>query len=78
MIADAKEAGQIPAGQGGPARYLEQHPDIVRALQHYWINAERLHSLNVLFLEAEERVLRRAQIERQNADLLTQDSVLWH
>jgi predicted nucleic acid-binding protein len=76
MLADARATGQLPAGQGNPARYLREHPEIVRALQNYWTDAQRIFSLNLLFLETEESILRRAQIERQNVGLLTNDSTI--
>ncbi len=76
MLAEARTTGQIPAGQQNPAKYLRDHPDIVRTLRGYWASAQRIFSLNLLFLETEEKILRRAQIERQSAGLLTNDSVI--
>jgi predicted nucleic acid-binding protein len=76
MVAEARAGGHIPGGQNNPARYLREHPEIVRALRSYWTDAQRIFSMNLLFLETEENILRRAQIERQNHGLLTNDSTI--
>jgi len=76
MLAEARATGQIPAGQNNPARYLKNHPAIIRALRDYWTNLQRVFSLNLLILENEETILRSAQTERENTGLLTIDSVI--
>ena len=76
MLAEARTKGHIPATQNNPARYLKNHPVIVASLRDYWTNVQRVFSLNLLFLETEETILRQAQVERQNAGLLTIDSVI--
>jgi predicted nucleic acid-binding protein len=76
MLAEAKASRIIPEGQQNPAKYLRSHPDTVKALRHYWASTRRLFSLNLVFLETEEIILRQAQIERQNTGLLTIDSVI--
>jgi predicted nucleic acid-binding protein len=76
MIAEAIAGNQIPPAQRNAAKFLKEHPAIVSAMRGYWTNTERMFSLNLLFLETEESVMRQAQIERQNAGLLTVDSTI--
>lgn len=76
MVLEAKAKGQIPAGQNNPARFLKDHPPIVRALRDYWTHTERIFRLNLLLLESEEKILRRAEVERRHTGLLTMDSVI--
>lgn len=76
MVAEARAKGHIPLGQNNPGGYLKRHPAIVVALQDYWLETQRLLSLNLLFLDLEEGILRQSQLERQAAGLLTTDSVV--
>jgi predicted nucleic acid-binding protein len=68
MMGDARAQGHRGS--------LKGHPEIIRGLRNYWIEAERLFALNLLFLEAETSILRQAQLERQNAGLRPIDSVI--
>ena len=76
MIADARQKGHLPATTSKPAKYLGQHPELIASLRDYWTDVQRVLSLNLLFLECEDSILRQAQIERQDAGLLTNDSVI--
>lgn len=76
MISEARQKGLLPRAGGGPAKFLRENPDIVKSLRDYWTDSQRIFSLNLLFLEVEEPILRQAQMERQNAGLLTNDSVI--
>ena len=74
MLAEARQKGHLQGTGGSPAKFLKQHPNIVSTLTSYWVDIQRIFSLNLLFLEAEESVLRQAQVERQGAGLLSTDS----
>ena len=76
MVSEARKKGHLPAEGGNPGRFLKAHPEIIGALRDYWVDAERIFSLNLLFLEADEPILRQAQVERQNAGLRPMDSVI--
>jgi predicted nucleic acid-binding protein len=56
--------------------YLSAHPEKVQTLSDYWVNTQRILALNILFVPLEEQILTRAQIERVNAGVLTNDSVI--
>ncbi len=49
---------------------------MVLGLTDYWRNTERLLALNLLFVPANEAILRGAHAERQAAGLLTNDSMI--
>jgi len=76
MVAEARRKGHLPAVGGNPGKFLRQNPVIASVLRDYWIDVDRIFSLNLLFLEADEPILRQAQIERENAGLLPMDSVI--
>ena len=76
MISDARKNGLLPAPGRSPAKYLKEHPQIVRSLRAYWADAQRIFSLNLLFLEADEAILKQAQLEREDTGLRTMDSVI--
>ncbi|MBZ5510667.1 MAG: type II toxin-antitoxin system VapC family toxin [Acidobacteriia bacterium] len=59
-----------------PMKYLSEHPEQVKVLTDYWANTQRLLALNLLFLPVERDIVTSAQTERQNAGLLTNDSVI--
>lgn len=59
-----------------PMKYLSTHPEQVKKLAEYWINTERLLSLNLLFLPLEIEILNLAQDERTTSGLLTNDSMI--
>ena len=56
--------------------YLSEHPEQVKLLSDYWQNTLRLLALNILFLPMEDDIERKAQTERVNAGLLTNDSII--
>ena len=58
------------------AGYLANHPEQVRLLTDYWVNTQRLLALNIVFLPMEQDIVVRAQTERVNAGLLTNDSII--
>ena len=74
MIAEAKSKNLIPGG--GPAKALEANPPVVSALRDYWQNVLRILNMNLLLLTLSDRIFRGAQNERQNAGLLTNDSLV--
>ena len=55
---------------------LENNPEQVKTLSDYWRNTERLLALNIVLLPMEKGIVVRAQIERANAGLLTNDSII--
>lgn len=57
-------------------KYLADHPEQVKQLTNYWINTQRILALNLLFVPIEEDIVVEAQTERQNAGLLTNDSII--
>ena len=59
-----------------PADQLRAKFRIVSVLTDYWRQTERMLSLNLLFLSTEESIVRRAQVERAAAGLLTNDSMI--
>jgi predicted nucleic acid-binding protein len=73
MKAEALQKG-LCAAQA--LNYLSTHPQQVRVLKDYWINTQRLFSLNLLFIPLEQDILEGAQTERETAGLLTNDSML--
>jgi len=76
MMGEARQKGLFAGQQEKGARYLSRHPEQVKALVDYWRNTVRLLALNVLLLPMELHIVRGAQVERENAGLLTNDSVL--
>ncbi len=75
MIGEAQHKGLFTATEKG-AKYLAKHPDQVKMLSAYWVNTVRLLTLNILLLPMEEGIVKRAQLERVNAGLLTNDSLI--
>jgi predicted nucleic acid-binding protein len=73
MIAEALAKGLIT---GGGAKGLRQNFSLIPSLTDYWRNTERLLALNMLFMAVNEAILRGAQVERQAAALLTNDSMI--
>jgi predicted nucleic acid-binding protein len=59
-----------------PRQKLAEHPEWVKALTDYWVNTQRLLSLNLLFLTVDEDTIRNAQAERTAAGLLNSDSII--
>ncbi len=73
MVAEALSKGLITSGR---AKDLRAKPGLISQLHDYWRNTERLLALNLLFLAVNEAILRGAQLERQAANLLTNDSLI--
>jgi predicted nucleic acid-binding protein len=73
MIAEALSKGLIA---GGGTKGLRQDFSLIPSLTDYWQNTERLLALNMLFMPVNEAILRGAQVERQAAALLTNDSMI--
>jgi len=70
------EAVQKGFCSGQAMKYLAEHPDVVGKLADYWVNAERLLALNLLFVPVDEEIVRSAQAERVSAGLMTNDSIM--
>jgi predicted nucleic acid-binding protein len=73
MIAEALFKGLIT---GGGARVLRNKFRQIPALTDYWRDTERILALNLLFIPVNETVVRNAQVVRQEAGLLTNDSMI--
>jgi predicted nucleic acid-binding protein len=59
-----------------PRKTLNQHPERVRQLTDYWLEVERLLTLNLLILTVDEDTIRVAQKERERFGLLNNDSLI--
>jgi|SRR5579859_3424134 len=57
-------------------RHLEEHPDIVKSLTHYWAGTKNVLEMNLLFLSVDEGIIRSAQPIRQHFGLLNNDSLI--
>ena len=73
MIAEALSKGLIPAGG---ARALRNKFQQIPTLTDYWLNTQRMLALNLLFMPVNETIIRNAQSVRQEAGLLTNDSMI--
>ena len=73
MIAEAVAKGVITAGG---AKALRGKFRQIPALTEYWRYTERMLALNLLFAPVNEIIIRTAQAVRQEAGLLTNDSLL--
>jgi predicted nucleic acid-binding protein len=73
MIAEALSKGLIPAGG---ARALRNKFQQIPTLTDYWLNTQRMLALNLLFMPVNETIIRNAQTVRQEAGLLTNDSMI--
>lgn len=73
MLAEAKSKGLIPSPN--PKELLKNYK-IIPNWVNYWHNTQRILALNLLFIGSNGSLLRRAQVERQNACLLTNDSMI--
>ena len=73
MVAEALAKGLI--GRGG-AKALRQNRTVIPTLSDYWHTTERVLALNLVFMPADEAIVRGAQAERQAAALLTNDSMI--
>ena len=73
MVAEALSKGLITAGG---AKALRKRFQQIPILTDYWLNTERMLALNLLFMPVNETIIRRAQAVRQEAGLLTNDSMI--
>jgi predicted nucleic acid-binding protein len=73
MIAEALSTGLITAGG---ARALRNKFQQIPALTDYWLDTQRMLALNLLFMPVNETIIRNAQTVRQEAGLLTNDSMI--
>lgn len=73
MIAEALSRGLITAGGARALRYKFQQ---IPTLTDYWLNTQRMLALNLLFMPVNETIIRNAQTVRQEAGLLTNDSMI--
>jgi predicted nucleic acid-binding protein len=73
MIAEAHDKGLITQ-----PRYalLSKHPTIIPMLIEYWRQTDKILRQNMLFLSSDEAILRNAQVERDNCQLFTNDSMI--
>ena len=73
MIAEALSKGLITAGG---AKALRNKFQQIPTLTDYWLNTQRMLALNLLFMPVNETIIRNAQTVRQEAGLLTNDSMI--
>ncbi len=73
MVAEALSRGLITRAT---AKRLRENAGLISGLIDYWKNIERLLALNLLFVPVNEAIVRGAQVERQAAGLLTNDSMI--
>ena len=74
MLAEALSKGLIKKESAGDMR--KHAKTIIPSLADYWLNTERILSLNLLLLPTDDSMLRQAQVERRQAGLLTNDSMI--
>jgi predicted nucleic acid-binding protein len=73
MLAEAKSKGVIASG--GAEALRKKYLEIPRLID-YWHDTERTLALNLLFFGTDEQIVRSAQLERQQAGTLTNDSMI--
>jgi len=73
MVAEARSKGVIASGGADALR--KKHLEIP-ALIDYWYGTEKILALNLLFFSTDEQIVRGAHPERQNAGVLTNDSMI--
>jgi predicted nucleic acid-binding protein len=73
MIAEALSKGLITAGG---AKALRNKFQQITTLTDYWLDTQRILALNLLFMPVNETIIRNAQTVRQEAGLLTNDSMI--
>ena len=73
MLAEAVLKGVVatPSAAALRRKYLE-----IPLLIDYWRETERILALNLLFFSTDEQIVRSAQLERQNASVFTNDSMI--
>jgi len=74
MLAEAKQKGLIPSP--GYAAQLRNNCQAIPTLIDYWRETERILALNLLFFSTDEQIVRGAYPERQQAQVLTNDSMI--
>jgi len=73
MITEAFSLGLIRHRR---ASNLKESPEVVRRLAHYWTNTCRVLDLNFAIVAVDDAVTDGAQKERDQAGLLTRDSLI--
>ena len=73
MLAEAVAKGFIPSPS---PKVLRKHFSQIPQLTMYWAQTRRILSLNLLLVGTSENLLHAAQLERQAAGLLTNDSMI--
>ena len=74
MLAEAVSKGFIQKESVGDLR--KHSRAIIPTLTDYWLRTEMILNLNLLLLPTDDSILRNAQRERQQAGLLTNDSMI--
>ena len=73
MLAEALSQGLI---RRESAAILRANFNLIGNLGDYWQDTQRILALNLLFLSSDEDITRKAQVERDQAHLLTNDSLI--
>lgn len=73
MLAEAVAKGFIPSPS---PKVLRKHFNQIPQLTVYWVQTQRILNLNLLLLATSEAIIHTAQLERQAAGLLTNDSMI--
>jgi predicted nucleic acid-binding protein len=73
MLAEALATGVIRKAR---AQELRGKTEAIRQLRQYWAHVEKIFSLNILVLKADEHRLHRAHTMRSRHGLLTNDSLI--
>ena len=73
MLAEAKSKGLILSPTH---KKLRENYTVIPQLVDYWHDTQRILALNLLFMGSNESLLQQAQVERSNACLLTNDSMI--
>jgi predicted nucleic acid-binding protein len=73
MIAEVLSKGLITVGG---AKALRNKFQQITTLTDYWLDTQRILALNLLFMPVNETIIRNAQTVRQEAGLLTNDSMI--
>lgn len=73
MVSEAYSLGRIPKPT---ANALRTKPSAIFGLTEYWRMTDAILKMDMLFLEANEAVLRQAQVERESYGLMTNDSII--
>ena len=74
MLAEFQARGG--PGSGNPRKYLKEHPEIVAALTQYWIEAQKILAMNLVFLALADEIISAAHPIRKVSGLLNNDSLI--